>query len=426
MTAEEISSIVTPSDESRDLIMEWLREHDITNAVHSPSKDWIHVVLPIEKAEKLLDTTYSTYRHSDGSVLDRTPEWSLPFHLHEHIDVVQPTNSFFRAMPKSSISGTGAHQLTGEAHSLEWWDKVGKGLYGSNGSSNISSICNISFTTPECIRTLYGTIDYKPKAAAKNSIAVTNYLNETSYRADIHKFLKLFRPEAAKAANTFPIVIIANATNDQGPETPEQIANGPNIEANLDAEQVLSISYPTPFTAYSTGGSPPFVPDLATPTDTNEPYLVFLQHILGQKDLPNVLSTSYGDDEQSVPRSYAHKVCAGFAQLGARGVSVLFSSGDSGVGPDGQCYSNTDPKQYKFLPAFPAGCPWVTAVGATAAFEPEVAVSRFGSGAGFSNYFPAPKYQVETTSAYIASLNGLYDGFYNKSGRGYPDVAAQG
>ena len=52
--------------------------------------------------------------------------------------------------------------------------------------------------------------------------------------------------------------------------------------------------------------------------------------------------------------------------------------------------------------------------------------SRFASGAGFSNYFTAPKYQKSTVDAYIASLKGLYDGLYNKTGRGYPDVAAQG
>jgi tripeptidyl-peptidase-1 len=44
-----------------------------------------------------------------------------------------------------------------------------------------------------------------------------------------------------------------------------------SIEGNMDAELVLAISYPTPFRAYSTGGSPPFKKDLFTPTNTNEP-----------------------------------------------------------------------------------------------------------------------------------------------------------
>jgi subtilase family serine protease len=115
----------------------------------------------------------------------------------------------------------------------------------------------------------------------------------------------------------------------------------------------------------ATGGSPPFIPDLLTPTDTNEPYNVWLNYILAQDNVPQVISTSYGDDEQTVPESYARRACHGFAQLGARGVSVLFSSGDFGVGSNGTCFSNTNPDQRKFLPAFPAGCPWVTTVGGT-------------------------------------------------------------
>jgi tripeptidyl-peptidase-1 len=258
------------------------------------------------------------------------------------------------------------------------------------------------------------------------AIGIANYLNETNKRSDIAKFLRNFRPAAVSAAHEFDIVTIANAPNDQGPYTPEQIAASHNIEGNLDAEFVLGISWPTPLTAFSTGGSPPFIPDKNTPTDTNEPYNTFLQYVLAQDDLPQVISTSYGDDEQSVPESYAKRACHGFAQLGARGISVLFSSGDSGVGANGTCFSNDGQHTHQFVPAFPAGCPWVTTVGGTKGFEPEVAVSRFGSGGGFANYFKAPSYQRSTVQAYIKSLNGKYDGLYNKQGRGYPDVAAQG
>lgn len=201
-----------------------------------------------------------------------------------------------------------------------------------------------------------------------------NYLNETSYRKDISKFLKNFRPEAAEAAYEFEIVNIANANNDQGPYTTQQIDDGTNIEADLDSELMLSIGWPTPLTVFATGGSPPFIPDINTPTDTNEPYLTFLNYVLAQSDLPQVISTSYGDDEQTVPESYAKRACAGYAQLGARGVSVFFSSGDAGVGPDHTCFSNDGEKTRMFLPSFPAGCPWVTTVGGTKGFSPEVAV----------------------------------------------------
>lgn len=64
-----------------------------------------------------------------------------------------------------------------------------------------------------------------PKATDKNAIGTTNYLNETSYRADVKLFLQSFRPEAVAAADTFPIVIIDNGDNDQGPYTVSRFPN---------------------------------------------------------------------------------------------------------------------------------------------------------------------------------------------------------
>jgi hypothetical protein len=39
-----------------------------------------------------------------------------------------------------------------------------------------------------------------------------------------------------------------------------------------------------------------------TPTNTNEPYLDWLNFILAQTAIPQVITTSYGDDEQTVRR----------------------------------------------------------------------------------------------------------------------------
>jgi tripeptidyl-peptidase I len=104
----------------------------------------------------------------------------------------------------------------------------------------------------------------------------------------------------------------------------------------------------------------------------------WLDFVLSQsaEELPQIFSTSYGDDEQTVslfycvvftksyplqvPESYARRVCNSMAQLGARGVTLFFSSGDYGVG-DGstnpnshKCYTNDDKADVKFIPVFPA------------------------------------------------------------------------
>jgi tripeptidyl-peptidase I len=146
-------------------------------------------------------------------------------------------------------------------------------------------------------------------------------------------------------------------------------------EANLDAQTILGMTFPEPVYSYSTGGSPPFIPDANTPTDTNEPYLVWVNYVLGQQDVPHIISSSYGDDEQSVPKSYAERVCESFAQLGPRGKTLLVSSGDSGLGGEEatDCEANDGKNTTISLPAFPASCPYVTTVGALEQFEPQVA-----------------------------------------------------
>lgn len=69
----------------------------------------------------------------------------------------------------------------------------------------------------------------------------------------------------------------------------------------------------------------------------------------------------------------------------------------------------------------------VTSIGGTENVAPEVAVTRFPSGGGFSNYFERPSYQTSDVQAYVNALpNGTYTGLYNPSGRAFPDVAAQG
>jgi tripeptidyl-peptidase-1 len=201
-----------------------------------------------------------------------------------------------------------------------------------------------------------GTLNYALQSTDKNQIGLANYLGEANNRSDVRIFLQNFRPEAAGAAYNFTVQIIANGNDQQTPNNSTQLTAGKDLEGNLDAETILSATYPTPLTAYNTGGSPPFTPDDLTPTNTNEPYLTWLQYILNQTDIPQVISTSYGDDEQTVPFSFATSVCKGFAQLGARGISLLFASGDNGVGQGNTCFTNDGRNATTFLAQFPAGC----------------------------------------------------------------------
>lgn len=417
LQAHQVHALVAPTDEAVDAVHDWLAEYGIEPASlsYSPAKDWITVLLPVSTVEQMLDTQYAVYRHEDGTHLVRTPKWSLPAHLHAHIDTIQPTNSWMRARPQATALKV--------VSTLD--DKPAMRFYTN---ASVADVCETTAVTPTCLRTLYETIDYEVQAAATNRMGLTDFLNETNNRNDTFQMLTTYRPEAAGAAWTFAFDSIANGTTAQA-YTAEQEADGTGIEGNLDVQNMLSFAWPTPLLAYTTGGSPPYQPDAATTSNTNEPYLVWLEAVLGtaDADLARVISTSYDDDEQTVPYAYAVRVCRDLAQLGARGVSLLYASGDSGVGPDGYCVANDGTNRSTFLPEFPSSCPYVTSVGATKGFNPEAAVTgSWASGGGFSSYFARPAYQDGVVPGYVASLDGRYDALYNSSGRAYPDVAAQG
>lgn len=407
-------------DETFDLVHEWLAGNgvDVSDLKYSPAKDWITVTLPVEAIEEMLDTKYAIYRHEDGSELVRTPKWSLPQHLHDHIDTIQPTNSWFRARPKAV--GVKVQQLFEERPALGYY-----------ANASVADVCNATFVTPTCIRTLYGTIDYQTQSTDTNLMGLCDYLNETNNRNDTYTMLATYRPEAKEGAFQFKFDSIANGTTTQV-YTAESVQEETGVEGNLDVQNMLGVAWPTKLIAYTVGGSPPFNPDESTTSDTNEPYLVWLENVLGQPDekIAKVISTSYDDDEQTVPQSYAVRVCNDMAQLGARGVSLFYSSGDSGVGSDGSCVSNDGKNSSTFLPEFPSTCPYITSVGATMDFLPEVvaydARDGYASGGGFSSYFSRPSYQAATVEKYIESLGGKDAAYYNGAGRGYPDLAAQG
>ncbi|KAJ7884567.1 peptidase S8/S53 domain-containing protein [Mycena olivaceomarginata] len=75
------------------------------------------------------------------------------------------------------------------------------------------------------------------------------------------------------------------------------------------------------------------------------------------------------------------------------------------------------------MPTFPSTCPYLTAVGGTEGFDPEVGVD-FSSG-GFSNYFPALAYQSSAISSFFTTLPTNFNATFNRTGRGFPHLGAQ-
>jgi tripeptidyl-peptidase-1 len=111
--------------------------------------------------------------------------------------------------------------------------------------------------------------------------------------------------------------------------------------------------------------------------------------------------------------------------MGLRGITVLESSGDTGIGAP--CISNDGKKRLEFTPIFPASCPFITAVGGTESWAPEVA--WIGSSGGFSSYFDQPWYQKDAVNTYLEKhispkTKAYYEAYTKFSGRAFPDISA--
>ncbi|KAI0653154.1 peptidase S8/S53 domain-containing protein [Cubamyces menziesii] len=409
LSKEDVAALVAPHPDTVDLVESWLSAHglDPSACQRSHAGDWVTIRVSVAQAEKMLGTQYNVYRHgkSDDYVV-RAMNYSLPSVLHEHVAVVAPT-TYFGTM--KSMKATSFIQK--DRPTIETDADFAHLLTGPASLATVPTSCN-SVITPACLRALYNTTSYAPAATDKNSLGIAGYLEEFANRADLQTFYKRFRTDAV--GTSFTTVEVNGGLDDQ---------SEPGVEANLDIQYAEGISFPTPNIYYSTGGSPPFIPDDETPTNTNEPYLDWLNFILAQDSIPQTFTTSYGDDEQTVPIDYATTVCNLFAQLGARGSSIMFSSGDDGVG-GGDCLTNDGTNTERFQPNFPASCPFVTTVGGTIHVNPEVAVDF--SGGGFSNYFAQPSYQATAVSTFLQKLGRTNAGLFNTTGRAYPDVAAQG
>lgn len=377
MTKEELDAFTAPTSESVQRVASWLKAYGITDdsIIASSNYGFIKVSTTVKVAEKLLNTQYYTYKHktADFTVLRTNGAYEVPTAIAADLDFISPTIRFpvvqRMRIPKSARTTSPSPM----------------GLGG--------------IITPAILRTLYGVNSYSA-TNPNNRQACASFLGQFYAPSDLQTFFNQFDSEAS-----------GRTPKLYGPNEP----SNPGVEASLDIEYIMAMGNNVSTQFWSTPGQQPHNPE-------NEPFLVWLTNVsdLSDSEIPLVISVSYGDNEGGVNYEYAQRVNAEFQKLGARGISIMFSSGDGGVagGQSSPCQDG------KFIPTFPAGSPWVTAVGGTASSKPEVAAS-FSSG-GFSNYWARPDWQKDAVTHYFSVASGLpAKSHYNQTGAGIPDVSAQ-
>lgn len=399
---EEMKRMLMPRDDTVSLVSSWLKTSGIGN--FELNSDWMTFTTTVGVANKLLNTHFSWFTSNDvpPRKIIRTLEYSVPDEVASHINLIQPTTRFEAFRTAGRI--------------VQAMDQVSGDALVPSGPSGVTRVNCDQSILPYCLKDLY-QVYYTPDPKSGSKVGFASFLGQNARYRDLAQFEDIVL-QGATSQNVTK-VLFNGAINDQS-------STADSTEANLDVQYIVDMAHPLPVTEYITDGLGPFIPNPFEPNQSynqDEPYLEFLHSILKlpQEDLPQVLSTSYAENEENVPKSYALSVCNLYAQLGSRGVSVIFASGD--LGPGAIFESNDGKKTPKFQPIYPATCPWVTSVGSTTYLN-QTATS-FSSG-GFSNYWARPSYQDHAIHQYLKHLGQKNSQYFNASGRGSPDVSAQG
>eukprot|EP00935_MAST-01C_sp_MAST-1C-sp1_P002475 g2475.t1 len=259
--------------------------------------------------------------------------------------------------------------------------------------------------TPAVIKAAYQVEGVRPTGSDRNRQAVAEFQGQTVNVTDLTQFFRMFVSGNASSTDSTISKFVGT--------TPATGSGG--VEANLDIQYIMGVA-PGVQTEFWYFGGRDFCGDLKGWTGK----------ILDTESPPLVHSVSYGwQGELSTigcAPAMVSDIDADFAKLAARGISIIFASGDSGAGYQHvspprplQCGAGVPVQKDVMLTRHIAGyskdCPSVAACcsiantlgGSDWTYEPNITYCRV---------FRAPQLPP-------AAL-------YNESGRATPDVAALG
>jgi tripeptidyl-peptidase-1 len=244
LSRDELSSLMAPRAESTSAVLSWLRDAGIPSDKIHEDGEWINLAVTVREASTLLDADFGVWGHDGTSVKKvRALQYSVPDEITPHIKMVAPVVRFGQVRPqRSQIFKVVDTQLP----------EVKTAAAIPPQELDVAA-CNASIT-PECLRALYKVGSYQADPSKKSLFGVCGYLEEWAKYDQLEMFANQYAPYAADA--NFTAVGVNGGVNDQGP------SDNDDVEANLDIQYAVALSYKTPITYYSTAGRGPLVPDL--------------------------------------------------------------------------------------------------------------------------------------------------------------------
>ncbi|XP_008938458.1 PREDICTED: tripeptidyl-peptidase 1, partial [Merops nubicus] len=338
---EQLRDLVQPSTATLMTVLKWLQGHGGERCQSVATLDFLECRMPTRTAESLLPGA-ELHRYVKGQVsVVRSPHpYAVPEELAEHLDFVGGLHRF-----------PAERKVVGRA-----WAQRGAEPGRQRGGRAGFHLG----VTPAVLRKRYNMTAGDVGLLPNNSQACAQFLEQYFHQADVAEFMQLFGSSFAHRSQVDQVV------GHQG-------KGKAGLEASLDVEYIMSTGANISTWVFSNAGR----------HESQEPFLAWLLLLSNMSSLPWVHSVSYGDDEDSLSRAYMERVNVEFMKAAARGLTILFASGDDGAGcrkvPSGN---------HTFRPSFPASSPYVTTVGGTSFKNPFLVtaeVTDYISGGGFSN-----------------------------------------
>ncbi|KDO27933.1 hypothetical protein SPRG_07208 [Saprolegnia parasitica CBS 223.65] len=402
LAQSEVDALTAPHADALQTLQRWLSAHAVDNVTFSATTNRLSARTTVRTLEAMMQTTIHAFNVDSGHRLLRaTTSLTLPDDVATHVAYMNlNTAPMRRSLRATAVSPTDAVR---------------------NGAG----------VTPSFLRDLY-KIPVQTHPNETNAQMIPEFYNEAWSQDDLATFFHQLMPN-----ETLPILHSNNvAGRDNAPDHA-------SAEASLDLQYITAIAPKTPTFVWSQVGANPY-------SAADEPFVEWATATLSMDKPPYVVSLSYSDDETHIfeaSESYARSFDTLLMKLGARGVSVVMSSGDDGVAGQRPALLKTHTSNAaawckRANPQWPTSSPYLTSVGATmlskkdltpdffATDEEVVCSSELGalitSGGGFSNQYPRPSYQADVVAAYLNSSAIPSLAYFNASGRAYPDVAAFG
>ena len=218
LSKEQVAELVAPHPDTLELVGAWLERYEVPSSAVSITHGggWLTIhQVPLTQANTLLDAEYQIYRHTEtNETIIRTIGYALPASLHDHVQTVAPTTYFGSPRALRLTSKVVSNGPTLPNGDVELQDASGTWA----PDARVPSSCSDKIT-PTCLRLLYKTLDYSPKATSTNKLGVTGYLGQFASQSDLTEFLTRFRSDATLAR--FSVVNVNGSINNQSHPGPE-------------------------------------------------------------------------------------------------------------------------------------------------------------------------------------------------------------